>query len=235
MRAQFLTAAAITAVLALATPSLVTAQQGNADAIRGHTDHRLFPCRENGLAGGQAYGCQLIARARIGMVPGDALFWHLTTFPSVRAAQELRGRDDLVAEAEGKVWLFSFGPRRAIPSRGRHVASVGPLPLPWAQTYEVVVYDVAMPAGAHTQVHTHPGPEAWYVIEGQQCLETPVGTIQARSGQAAVAPPGGTPMRLTNNGKKVRRALFIVIYDAALPWTAPSDWQPTDACDRDQK
>jgi hypothetical protein len=40
-------------------------------------------------------------------------------------------------------------------------------------------------------------------------------------------------MRLTNNGSSTRRALFIVIHDAAQPWSNfTEDWKPTGACDR---
>ncbi len=63
-------------------------------------------------------------------------------------------------------------------------------------------------------------------------LETPLGASRARAGEGSVAPPGGTPMRLSSSGDGTRRALFIVMHDPALPWTAPSDWRPTGACDR---
>lgn len=112
------------------------------------------------------------------------------------------------------------------------VVSVGPLPLPEATSFQVEIYYVVMPPGMHTVVHTHPGPEAWYILEGEQCLETPLGATRARAGEGAVAPPGGTPMRLTNNRRVARRALFIVVHDPQLPWSAASDWRPTGACDR---
>ena len=93
-------------------------------------------------------------------------------------------------------------------------------------------YLAVMPPKSYTTVHTHPGPEAWYVLTGEQCLEIPEGIIRVHAGGGGVAPPA-TPMRLTNNGASVRRALFIVIHDAAQPWSIPTgDWKPTGACDR---
>jgi hypothetical protein len=42
-----------------------------------------------------------------------------------------------------------------------------------------------------------------------------------------VAPPA-TPMSLTNSGKSIRRALFIVIHDANQPWSIlTEEWKPT--------
>lgn len=224
-------AGAVGAVGALSVPTaLVRAQQSSGGAQH---DHRLFACVEDGLVAGNAVGCQLLARAQFARLPDRPLFWHLTTFPSLRDAEAAKGPQDLIAEAAGRVWLFGFGPRaQARTAGGEHVASVGPLPLPEARSYQVELYHVVMPPGAHTAVHTHPGPEAWYLLEGEQCLETPLGASRVRAGEGSVAPPGGTPMQLTNNGARLRRALFIVLHDPALPWGAPSDWRPTGACDR---
>jgi len=142
-----------------------------------------------------------------------------------------------VAEAEGRYWIFSFGLKDGAPKSGELVASIGPLPLtsntlPKASLYEIVAYLAVMPPGAYTRVHIHPGPEAWYVLSGEQCLETPAGVMKAGRGQTKFAPPM-TRMRLTNNGPSIRRALFIVIHDASRPWTIPTnDWKPSGACDR---
>ena len=73
-----------------------------------------------------------------------------------------------------------------------------------------------MPPGMHTGVHRHPGPEAWYVIDGEQCLETLTGVQKARSGESMFAPPN-VPMELTNDGSVVRRAFFVIIHDASQP------------------
>jgi quercetin dioxygenase-like cupin family protein len=121
--------------------------------------------------------------------------------------------------------------------RGRFVANVGPLQLTSdklapAKSYEIVAYRAVMPAGTDTRVHIHPGPEAWFILAGEQCLETPTGVMKGRAGEGMYAPPT-TPMRLSNNGPSIRIALFIVIHDAAQPWSIPTDdWKPTGACER---
>ena len=199
-------------------------------------DHRLFSCLEDGLKS-KEFGCQLLAKVQVSQFSEGPLFWHVNRLQTSETAAAANNQAGTVVEAEGKLWLFSFGRKNDVPKEGELVASVGPLELtsdklPAAKSYEVVAYLAVMPPKAYTVVHTHPGPEAWYVLAGQQCLETPERVIKARAGEGAVAPPT-TPMRLTNNGSSVRRALFIVIHDAAQPWTIPTEeWKPTGACDR---
>jgi len=199
-------------------------------------DHRLFPCMEDGLRSSDT-GCQLLAKMKVSQFPDAPLFWCLSRFPTRKAAEAAKVQNSLIAEAEGQSWLFSFGSKRATPKSGELVASVGPLQLTSdklakASLYEIVAYFAVMPPGTYTRVHVHPGPEAWYVLDGEQCLETPAGVIKAGTGESMFAAPM-TPMRLTNSGSSVRRALFIVIHDANQPWTIPTnDWKPSGACDR---
>jgi quercetin dioxygenase-like cupin family protein len=199
-------------------------------------DHRLFPCMEDGLKSNDT-GCQLLAKMKVSQFPDAPLFWRLSKFSTRNAAEGARVENSFVAEAEGHYWLFNFGPKNAGPKSGELVASIGPLPLssntlPKASLYEVVAYVAVMPPGTYTKVHIHPGPEAWYVLSGEQCLETPAGVMKAATGESMFAPPM-TPMRLTNSGASVRHALFVVIHDANQPWTIPTkDWKPSGACDR---
>ena len=200
-------------------------------------DHRLFPCLEDGLKSSDS-GCQLLAKIQVARFPEGPLFWYLNRFPTKEAAEAAKDKSGFVVEAEGQFWLFSFGPKSAVQKQGERVASIGPLPLtssklPAAKSYEIVAYLVIMPPDMYTRVHIHPGPEAWYILSGEQCLETPAGVMKTGAGESMIAPPM-TPMRLTNNGSSPRHALFIVIHDASQPWVIPTDeWKPTGACDRD--
>ena len=84
--------------------------------------------------------------------------------------------------------------------------------------------------GMRTRVHRHSGPEAWYVLSGGQCLETPEGIIVARAGESAVV-GAGPPMVLSTVGQETRRAVLLVLHDAAQPWsTADNGWGPRGAC-----
>jgi len=49
-------------------------------------------------------------------------------------------------------------------------------------------------------IHTHPGPEVFYLLTGQQCLETPTGATKARAGEGMTA-PANTPMQLNIVGQ----------------------------------
>src|SRR5262245_16674283 len=218
---------AIGVALQLATASVV----GGQVAGRHGDEHSAFECTEDGLTrqGSTGLGCQLLAKNAVAAFPDAPIFWHLATFPTEDAAESAKGQIGFVADAESKVWLFSFGPKDAAPKQGAPTASVGPLQLPSAKSYEIVAYFVVMPAGAQTATHTHSGPEAWYILEGTQCLETPAGESHAAAGGSMVAPPN-TPMQLTNPGPTLRRALFIVIHDASKPWVSPSNWKPTGRC-----
>jgi len=201
----------------------------------GMDDHRLFPCMEDGLRSSDT-GCQLLAKMNVSQFPDGPLFWSLNRFPTRQAAEDAKVQNSLVVEAEGQSWLFNFGPKSAAPKQGEPVASVGPLQLtstrlPKANLYEIVAYLAVMPPGTYTRVHVHPGPEAWYILSGEQCLETPAGVMKAGIGESMFAPPM-TPMRLSNIGPSIRHALFIVIHDANQPWTIPtSAWKPSGACE----
>jgi hypothetical protein len=44
-------------------------------------------------------------------------------------------------------------------------------------------------------VHTHSGPEAWYLLSGVQCLQTPDTESITRAGEGAVVPMGPPMVR----------------------------------------
>ena len=72
--------------------------------------------------------------------------------------------------------------------------------------------------GEASAPHTHSGPEAWFVVEGEQCLETPDRAIRVKAGQTAMM-DGGAAMRLVGTGTGPRRALVLILHDAAQPAT----------------
>ena len=92
------------------------------------------------------------------------------------------------------------------------MAEIGPVPaVPPATRYVLDVNAAAfspdMKAEVARQVHTHPGPEIFYLLTGEQCLETPTGTTRARAGEGMVA-PANTPMQLNIVGAE-RRDAFL--------------------------
>ncbi len=55
---------------------------------------------------------------------------------------------------------------------GQRRAKIGPLEVP---NGPVTAHfpEAIFPPGMRTRVHSHPGPEAFYVVEGEQCMERP--------------------------------------------------------------
>ena len=86
-------------------------------------------------------------------------------------------------------------------------------------------------AGGQFEGASHPGPEGWYVLAGEQCLDTPDGANRARAGGTMTVRPN-IPMELDVTGTTLRRAFALVIHDSAQERGIPSDWKPSGACSR---
>jgi quercetin dioxygenase-like cupin family protein len=157
------------------------------------------------------------------------VYWHLRAFPSRKAAEVAKSATGIVVEEDGRVWLSEFGPRNTAPRGGEAIAVIGPLRLPAAKSYTAVLSYAVMRPGDKSRVHTHPGPEGWYVLAGKQCLETPAGVHSARAG-GSMTVRSNTPMQLNVTGKMLRRAFALVIHDSAQDRGKPSDWKPSGAC-----
>jgi quercetin dioxygenase-like cupin family protein len=159
------------------------------------------------------------------------VFWHLRAFPNRKAAEAAKSTTGLVVEEDGRAWLSEFGARDAAPRGGDAIAIIGPMELPAAPSYTAVLSYAVMRPGDSSRVHTHPGPEAWYVLAGEQCLETPDGANLARAGGTATV-RSNVPMELNVTGTTLRRAFALVIHDGAQPRGIPSDWKPAGACSK---
>jgi quercetin dioxygenase-like cupin family protein len=177
------------------------------------------------------FGCFNVGTATGLVFPQASVYWHLRAFPNRKAAEAAKSANGIVVEEEGRVWLSEFGSRTSTVHAGEPVAVVGPLQLPLAKTYAAVVSYAVMRPGDNSRVHTHPGPEGWYVLAGEQCLETPAGATKAKAGGTMTA-PSNTPMELNVTGKTLRRAFALVIHDSAQARGIPSDWKPSGACSR---
>jgi quercetin dioxygenase-like cupin family protein len=179
-----------------------------------------------------APGCYLAGTAQLGAAPATPLFWHLDTYATRADAERARRERGTVVSAHGQTWLFTIADSGWRADGGHRVARVGPLPLIPGRSYAAHYLDGVVPAGARTPAHRHAGPEAWYVLEGTNCLETPDGVRTASAGESLIVPEG-PPMVLTGVGATMRRTLTLVVHDAAQPWTIPvSDWSPKGGCPR---
>jgi quercetin dioxygenase-like cupin family protein len=105
---------------------------------------------------------------------------------------------------------------------GKHVASVVLPPLPPAAKYSMLVISAYIPAGQTSRVHHHSGVEAFYTVEGEQCLETPTGAHRIPKG-SWFAVPAGMTMRLVATGSEPRRGFAVIVYDASQPPTTRTE------------
>jgi quercetin dioxygenase-like cupin family protein len=175
------------------------------------------------------FGCFNVATEKGLQFSQPQAFWHIRTFANRAAAEAARSATGIVVEEDGRVWLSEFGSRDLIVKGGQPVASVGPLQLPPAKSYTAVLSYAVMRPGDQSRVHTHPGPEGWYLIVGEQCLETPAGANRAKAGATMIVPPN-VPMQLSITGTEVRKSLVLVIHDSSQARGTVSQWKPPGAC-----
>jgi hypothetical protein len=181
---------------------------------------------------GREFGCFITAREDLGALPKDsALYWHIDAFTARAAAEAAQAQRSTVVRSLGRIWLFTIAERGWRPASGQRIAVVGPLPLVDADAYAAIYMEGVFKPGMHSAAHRHPGVEAWYTVEGEQCLETPEGKLEQRAGAPGVMVRGGVPMILTGTGTGVRRSLVLILQDAAKPRSVrATDWTPAGLC-----
>ena len=159
------------------------------------------------------------------------MFWHLDVYPTRAAAQEDKGLQGTVIESFGKVWLLTVAEEGWRPPNGERVAQIGPLSITPGQDYSVQYMEAIFTPGMTAREHVHSGPEAWYTLSGETCLETPEGKQVGRAGGQPVIVPGGPPMHLTATGSETRRAIVLILHDSSKPATTlVHDWTPKGLC-----
>ena len=198
-------------------------------------EHNAVPCGDSPVPGRRLanWDCVILARRQFSSLPPDAVVLRIESFATKAAAEPAATPASIVVEAAGKIWLLTFARKGERSQGGEFVTEIGPLPIPSAPTYEMVVAeaDLGPEVNALPLQHKHSGPEIWYVFTGEQCVELPDRVVRARAGEGAFA-PGDTPMALKIMGKSKRDAPFIVLHDPALPYTSHVDWQPKGTCQK---
>jgi quercetin dioxygenase-like cupin family protein len=175
-------------------------------------------------------GCFLVATTDVGALPAGEWFWHLYRYPTRAAADGAKSARSTVVESLGHIWLYTIAERAWQPGSGERVAVLGPLSASAGTSYTARYMEAVFNPGMQTSVHRHSGAEAWYVLAGAQCLETPDRVIVARAGEGAVVPEG-PPMALSGIGAETRRSVLLVMHESVQPWmTVSSDWKPQGRC-----
>lgn len=173
-------------------------------------------------------GCWVLASAPVSSssVP---LFWHVYEIDSAEQGRAA-GAPSTVIRAFGRTWLVAVAEQSWSTSTGHQVASVGPLPLLSTGPHTASFMEATFTPGMSSRIHTHPGPEAWVVLEGEQCLETPEGVIRGGAGEAMMV-RGGIPMQLFGTGTAIRKALVLIIHPTGQALGATNlEWRPKGRC-----
>ncbi len=179
-------------------------------------------------------GCWILADQPVGSLTKSQVYWHLDTYPTPEAANAAKGPRGTVANSFGKNWLLTIETADwQAPAAGEHVATIGPLPLPLpiAESYTASFMEAAFTPGMKSAIHDHPGPEAFFTLTGETCLETPEGMSVERPGGSPVIVAAGIPMQLTAIGKEKRQGFALVLHDSTQPGGHPvHNWMPKELC-----
>jgi hypothetical protein len=182
---------------------------------------------KSGVLGSTA--CTIFAKRPVALT-GATTQWRIETYPTRDAAERASTATSAVLPLDGSFWLLSVGSERPTPAGGTLVANVGPLPLPKASNYEMILAYVAVPPGAKSAVHVQSGPEAWFVLDGSQCVETPDTVLHLDRAHPGFV-PADTPLFLIATGNVTRRALFVIVHDASRAFFSEiNSWKPKGRC-----
>jgi hypothetical protein len=183
----------------------------------------------------QRYVVKPIAEMKVKQLPQGPLYWRVENFPTLEQAKAAAGRyrwnpdtvsyegsPALAAEVAGKAWLFTLGAKGGATPGGTRVTEIGPVPPVSAPEYLLRVNHGSGPAGSKTPVHTHPGPEAFYVIAGRLGQRTPHGVSHAETGQTMNGHSADMPMQVFNGGTTDLTTLIMFVVDATRPFSTPA-------------
>jgi len=78
------------------------------------------------------------------------------------------------------------------------------------------------PPGVKTPVHTHPGSETFYVLDGQLSQTNPHGVSHIDAGQSMPGHGPGMPMEISSSGTSELNALVMFVVDATKSFSSPA-------------
>jgi hypothetical protein len=164
-----------------------------------------------------------LAEARVEALPAGTLYWRIEQFESSAAARTAAGPWSLVAESADKAWLFTLGPSGGASPGGTKIAEVGPIPRIAASHYLLRINDASGAPGSVTAVHSHPGSEAYFVLDGQQSIRSRRGILRVEAGQAEAGQGADQAMQVSSSGATDLHALVMFVVDADKPFSVPAE------------
>jgi len=180
----------------------------------------------------QEVGCWILADDPVGQLKKSPVFWHLDGYSTRAEAQADKGPHGTVIESLGKVLLMTIEDEKWRPAHGKRIAEIGPLPIVAGEKYSAQFMEAIFTPGMTAPAHIHSGPEAWYTLAGETCLETSDNRVQiGRAGGPPVIVPEGLSMHLTATGSQQRRAVVLILHQSSKPAsTVVHDWTPKGLC-----
>ena len=180
----------------------------------------------------QQVGCWIMADDPIGQLTRSSVFWTLDVYQTRAEAEADKGPRAVVLESLDKVWLLSIEYEKSKPTHGVRAAEIGPLLVTVGEHYSVQYMEAIFTPGMTAPEHIHSGPEAWFTLSGETCLETSDGHVQVgRVGGPPVIVPAGLSMHLTATGTEQRRALVLILHQTSQPPTTPDhNWVAKGLC-----
>jgi hypothetical protein len=174
-------------------------------------------------ASAQQFEIRSIAEKKIPQLPAGQLFWRVDTFPTLAQAQTAASQTALAAEAAGKAWLFTLGPKGGSSPGGTKAAEIGPVPPPPpAPEYLLRINLTGGPPGVKTPVHSHSGSETFYVLAGELSQKSPQGISHVPAGESMPGHGPGMPMEVSSSGTSDLTALVMFVVDADKPFSSPA-------------
>ncbi|MFZ6641698.1 hypothetical protein ACO0LL_18290 [Undibacterium sp. TC4M20W] len=178
----------------------------------------------------------LLSHESLGSFNADTVYWNLDKYSSVEAAQRDVVRSTSVIKAFGSFWLFTVGPVASRPLNGEHVAQVGPISIDRNTSYDAEFLKSTFSPGMTAPIHIHSGPEAFYAVSGDSCLETPEGIQVGRGPGNSMVIRGGPPMLLMALGREPRKGFALILHAPSLPpTTLVHDWTPKGLCQAEMR
>lgn len=178
-------------------------------------------------------GCFMAAEITLDAPPKN-IYWIAYAFPSAAAAAAAvrAHRWSATTQSHGLFWGHVLASEKVRFADGRHMATVGPMTLP-PGTVRARFIESSFPPGMRTSVHSHPGPEGFYVLDGEQCMEMPTGKLRLGRGRTLIVPANRIHFQSAPNG---RRNVAVVFYPPDQPWMKmEAGWSPTTYCNPDPK
>jgi quercetin dioxygenase-like cupin family protein len=190
------------------------------------------------MAADQPYVVKPLVEKRVKQLPPGPLHWRVENFSTLEAAKAAASKaawnpdtvsheasTALAAEVAGKAWLFTLGAKGTSTAGGTMVAEIGPVPAITAPEYLLRVNRGSGPPGSKTPVHTHPGSEAFFVIEGRLGQRTPHGVSYVEESQTMNGHQAGMAMQVFNGGTSELTALIMFVVDATKPFSSPATFE----------